>query len=166
MRGKEIRDAIDYISSNECTFKVQKSVTFHFGTNNIRNWSGRNSDDLIDSMLDDYNELIKKAKEKFPTAKIYLSNILRRSDKYPSRFNRNKGMHIDDMNQTIDIVNEEIKSRVRKERRVYYISHQELDENLQTRYDGIHLDDVGIELFVEDIKNQAISWTSNTRFVT
>lgn len=152
MRGRKIADATKFILSDECRFDPTTSVTFHLGVNNVStrgdNVNDRsNQNDQIEDMLADYRDLIDAARDRFPSAAIFISLILRRS--YDGKVSRAR---VDAVNQTIDIVNDELRDIVRRERGVRFIAHRHLDEDLSTREDGLHLSSRGDHLFAQDIR--------------
>lgn len=160
MGGKTISDATAFLSSSECPSPT-KSVTFHVGVNDINhyNWDDGNENDLIEQMMDDYDELIKASKRRFPAAKIYFSHITMRGDG-----GRLSATQRDSFNQTVDVMNDELTDRLRREQRIRYIPHHDLNATKSMRRDGLHLDDNGLSALANDVrrciiqKNQRYSY--------
>ena len=143
IRGGKIEDISSYIDKiPDCN---PKSVVLHVGTNNL-------TSDSPDTMVEKFENMIQKTNKKFPSAKLFVSEIISREKSY--------GLERDDfdiasMNRTLQNLAKKYGAQI--------INHDNL-RDASYRYDGLHLTYKGTSILVNNIKTTC--WPSNLRQTT
>ena len=145
-RGATIRDGTAYFKSNRAIFEPTESVTLHFGSNTILQNRNMNRSDLIEKVMLDYEELVKAARRRYPNITINVSEVFTLG----KMRNMSESERLQ-LNEIITDINFELRSLTRLDRNLRITRHSEINDNTNLRFDGLHLNDAGLEIFTKDL---------------
>ena len=127
---------------SECGYNVLDTIILHFGTNNIKT----NPD--INSMCEQYQNLIEAVRSMFPEANIVCSSIIQRTDRFRNR-------------KLIDDFNDELKEMTSCYKNCSITTHEDVTDDCLV--DGVHPNPRGLGKMCSNYKRVAENFGNKFR---